>query len=164
MINVLDHMTDPCRQLQKAKNLLAPEGILYLRFPNGAFHSFLMRTSLMVSSRQFMNRFLVFHEYAFTPRAISRILQDMGFSDVRIFNSRLTGGSFTIARMFNGLIGGFFKSVEKLSGDRLLWGPSLEVIAYRERTYGDTNINRWRHGRMLIKMLYFAMIKIKFIG
>lgn len=37
-------------------------------------------------------------------------------------------------------------------------------IAYRERTYGDTNISRWRHGWLLIKMLYFAIIKIKFIG
>ncbi len=76
-----------------------------------------------------MNRFLVFHEYAFTPRAIRRILDDMGFSDVRIFNSRLTGSSFTIAQILNGLIGGFFKLMEKLSGGRLLWGPSLEIIA-----------------------------------
>jgi hypothetical protein len=37
-------------------------------------------------------------------------------------------------------------------------------ITYRERTYGETNISRWRHGWMLIQMLYFAIIKIKFIG
>ncbi|MCX5829577.1 MAG: glycosyltransferase family 2 protein [Deltaproteobacteria bacterium] len=36
-------------------------------------------------------------------------------------------------------------------------------IAYRERTYGDTNISRWRHGWLLIKMLYCSIIKIKFI-
>jgi len=36
-------------------------------------------------------------------------------------------------------------------------------IAYRERTYGETNISRWRHGWMLIEMLYYSIIKIKFI-
>lgn len=62
LINVLDHMVDACRQLQKVQDLLTPEGILYLRFPNGSFHSFVMRLSLMLSSKQFMNRFLIFHE------------------------------------------------------------------------------------------------------
>ncbi len=36
-------------------------------------------------------------------------------------------------------------------------------IRYRERTYGDTNISRFRHGWLLIKMCGFAMKKIKFI-
>ncbi len=36
-------------------------------------------------------------------------------------------------------------------------------ITYRERTYGDTNISRWTHGFILLKMLFFAARKIKFI-
>ncbi len=36
-------------------------------------------------------------------------------------------------------------------------------VAYRERTYGETNINRWRHGWMLVRMLYCAIKKIKFL-
>jgi ubiquinone/menaquinone biosynthesis C-methylase UbiE len=36
-------------------------------------------------------------------------------------------------------------------------------IRYRERIYGDTNISRWSHGWLLIKMCFFAMEKIKFI-
>jgi len=36
-------------------------------------------------------------------------------------------------------------------------------ITYRERIYGDTNISRWRHGFILLKMLFFATRKIKFI-
>ena len=36
-------------------------------------------------------------------------------------------------------------------------------IRYRSRTYGDTNINRWRHGWMLLKMVSFAARRIKFI-
>lgn len=36
-------------------------------------------------------------------------------------------------------------------------------IRYRERTYGETNINRWRDGAILFKMLIYAARKIKFI-
>jgi hypothetical protein len=36
-------------------------------------------------------------------------------------------------------------------------------IRYRERLYGDTNISRWWHGVILLRMLLFAARKIKFI-
>ncbi|MFW5804719.1 MAG: glycosyltransferase family 2 protein [bacterium] len=40
----------------------------------------------------------------------------------------------------------------------------IEVpIRYRARTYGDTNIQRWKHGLILFRMLLFASRKIKFI-
>jgi hypothetical protein len=34
---------------------------------------------------------------------------------------------------------------------------------YRSRTYGHTNIDRWRHGLLLFKMVIFAAKRIKFI-
>ncbi|MCY7349519.1 MAG: bifunctional class I SAM-dependent methyltransferase/glycosyltransferase family 2 protein [Cytophagaceae bacterium] len=36
-------------------------------------------------------------------------------------------------------------------------------IRYRARTYGETNISRFKHGWLLLKMTAFAMGKIKFI-
>ena len=40
----------------------------------------------------------------------------------------------------------------------------LEVpIRYRARTYGSTQISRFRHGLLLLRMTCFAMRKIKFI-
>ncbi len=36
-------------------------------------------------------------------------------------------------------------------------------ISYKERTYGDTNIQRWRHGVILLRMLIYAARKIKFV-
>ncbi len=35
-------------------------------------------------------------------------------------------------------------------------------IRYRERTYGTTNIQRWRHGVLLLRMVLFAARRIKF--
>lgn len=36
-------------------------------------------------------------------------------------------------------------------------------IRYRERTYGTTNIQRWRHGWLLLRMVTFAARKLKFV-
>lgn len=36
-------------------------------------------------------------------------------------------------------------------------------IRYRERTYGSTNINRWSHGWLLLRMVLFAARKLKFV-
>ena len=36
-------------------------------------------------------------------------------------------------------------------------------IRYRERTYGTTNINRWTHGWLLLKMVAFAAKRLKFV-
>ena len=36
-------------------------------------------------------------------------------------------------------------------------------IRYRTRTYGKTNISRWRHFWLLLRMVIFAAVRIKFI-
>jgi len=36
-------------------------------------------------------------------------------------------------------------------------------IRYRERVYGETQISRWRHGWLLLKMVVFAAWRIKFV-
>jgi SAM-dependent methyltransferase len=36
-------------------------------------------------------------------------------------------------------------------------------IRYQERTYGTTNIQRWRHGWLLLRMVCFAAGKLKFV-
>jgi hypothetical protein len=36
-------------------------------------------------------------------------------------------------------------------------------IRYRERTYGTTNIQRWTHGWLLLRMVAFAARRLKFV-
>ncbi|MFY9924910.1 MAG: glycosyltransferase family 2 protein, partial [Opitutaceae bacterium] len=36
-------------------------------------------------------------------------------------------------------------------------------VRYRDRTYGSTNIQRWRHGWLLLRMVMFAARKLKFV-
>mgnify|MGYP006076899763 CR=1 FL=1 len=51
----------------------------------------------------------------------------------------------------------------------LLFGSSLLdlkirdlPIRYRERTYGDTNIRRFYHGQILLRMSWFGLLKLRF--
>lgn len=64
----------------------------------------------------------------------------------------------------------YFGDFDPFGDYDLLFGASkinLKIkevpIRYQARTYGDTNIQRWRHGFLLIKMVFFAMRKIKFV-
>ncbi|MCI0534594.1 MAG: hypothetical protein L0Z50_05145 [Verrucomicrobiales bacterium] len=36
-------------------------------------------------------------------------------------------------------------------------------IRYHARTYGKTNIQRWRHGWLLLKMVVFGAMRLKFV-
>lgn len=36
-------------------------------------------------------------------------------------------------------------------------------VRYRERTYGTTNISRWKHGALLFRMVGIAAIRLKFV-
>jgi hypothetical protein len=36
-------------------------------------------------------------------------------------------------------------------------------IRYRQRRYGSTNIDRWRHGVLLLRMAWFAARKLRFV-
>jgi hypothetical protein len=64
----------------------------------------------------------------------------------------------------------YFGEFEPFGDFDLIFGAArlglkiVEVpIRYRERTYGDTNIERWKHGSILLGMLLFAARRIKFI-
>jgi len=57
-----------------------------------------------------------------------------------------------------------FGDFDLLFGAAKLTLEMVEVpVRYRERTYGTTNIERWKHGLLLLKMCVFAAGRIKFI-
>ncbi len=64
----------------------------------------------------------------------------------------------------------YFGEFDPFGDFDLLFGAArlnLEIvdlpIRYRERTYGTTNIQRWRHGWLLLKMCAFAASRLKFV-
>jgi ubiquinone/menaquinone biosynthesis C-methylase UbiE len=64
----------------------------------------------------------------------------------------------------------YFGDFDPFGDFDLLFGAaklSLKIvdvpIRYRQRTYGTTNIQRWRHGLLLFRMVAFAARRMKFI-
>jgi hypothetical protein len=64
----------------------------------------------------------------------------------------------------------YFGDFDPFGDFDLLFGASrmglkiIEIpINYRERVYGETSISRWRHGAILLVMLFFAARRIKFL-
>jgi hypothetical protein len=65
----------------------------------------------------------------------------------------------------------FFGEFDPFGDFDLLFGAArmgLKIVEipvhYRERKYGTTNIQRWRHGLILLRMLLFAARRMKFLG
>ncbi len=64
----------------------------------------------------------------------------------------------------------YFGNFDPFGDFDLLFGAAKQTlkivdlpIRYRERTYGTTNIQRWSHGWLLLKMVSFAANRIKFV-
>ena len=65
---------------------------------------------------------------------------------------------------------GYFGDFDPFGDFDLLFGAArlhLKIIdmpvRYHERSYGTTNIKRWQHGLLLLRMVFFALKKIKFV-
>ena len=63
----------------------------------------------------------------------------------------------------------YFGNFDPFGDFDLLFGAAklklkiLEIpVRYHKRQYGETNISRWHHGILLLKMLIFAAGRIKF--
>ncbi|MBN2036763.1 MAG: glycosyltransferase [Chitinispirillaceae bacterium] len=64
----------------------------------------------------------------------------------------------------------YFGSLDPFGDFDLIFGAArynLKIvdlpIRYRERTYGRTNIHRWRHGVLLFRMVILALRRLKFV-
>jgi 2-polyprenyl-3-methyl-5-hydroxy-6-metoxy-1,4-benzoquinol methylase len=135
-INVLDHSTMPWVEIARARELLRTGGLIYLRFPNGLLHSRIYRMSQQCGISNSTRKFLVFHEYSFTPKHIKKLLSDHGFVQTIIINSPPSEGdpyglfpTPILATQVKRIIYSVAKCIEFISFRRLFLGTSLEVIA-----------------------------------
>jgi SAM-dependent methyltransferase len=137
-INVLDHSTLPWLEINRASELLRPEGLIYLRFPNGSLHSRIYRIAHKLGLSNSLRQFLVFHTYSFTPSYIRRLLHDSGFVQTTILNSPPSEGdphklfpNPIFAIYVKKLMYSFAKCTDTMSRKRLFLGTSLEVTAIK---------------------------------
>jgi len=84
----------------------------------------------------------------------------------------LCGTKVLFRKDYESIVGNraYFGNFDPFGDFDLLFGASklnLKIadvpIRYRNRTYGSTNIHRWKHGLLLLRMTIFAARKLKFI-
>jgi len=143
-INVLDHSVEPWKEIDRTNNLLKPEGLIYIRFPNGFLHTRIYRLALKLRLANLARRFLVFHQFCFTPKFIRKFLSDWGFSGINILNSPPSEGDPhklfylpTLAQFIKRSFHMMAKAMEVISRRKILLGTSLEVTAFK----GTSHIN-----------------------
>jgi len=137
-INALEHSTMPWLEIDMAKNLLRPGGLIYLRFPNGLVHSSVYRMAFQCGLHNSVRKLLVFHKYSFTAKYIRRLLRDRGFTKITFYNSPpVLGDPYkifpnpTLSTYIKRSVHRLVHSAHVLSGGHLLFGPSLEAIAIK---------------------------------
>ncbi len=138
-INVLDHSAAPWLELSKAFSLLKPGGMIYIRCPNGIFHTTLQRIASAAGITKYINKYLVFHEYSLTPHVLRMLLRDFGFVRCVLKNSPMSEGdpynllkSRTMGTYLKKLIQLTARTVAALSFDRIVCGSSMEAVAYKK--------------------------------
>jgi len=135
-INVLEHSTIPWLEIDRARNLLRPGGLIYLRFPNGSLHARIYRTANRHGLSKSLRRYLVFHKYSFTHRYIRRLLHDHGFAQITVVNSPPSEGdphylfpTPSLAYCVKRFLHTIAVTAQTLSKGKILLGTSLEVTA-----------------------------------
>jgi 2-polyprenyl-3-methyl-5-hydroxy-6-metoxy-1,4-benzoquinol methylase len=78
--NTFDQLADPRGVLNRARTLLRPHGVVAIRVPNGAFYA-RMRRKRGGWPLLAQNNLLSFpYRWGFTPRSLTRLLVDVGFT------------------------------------------------------------------------------------
>lgn len=142
-INVLDHLRNPIGALQEAWRILRPNGLIYIRVPNGPFHVRLMSLLSAVELRHMA----VFHLFGFSRHAFLHHLPRLGFKVAEIRTAPPSGDdSFAQLGSWMALFGRSLKVAGHLAYrllvglglDRKAWGPSIEVIAFKAHPNSST--------------------------
>lgn len=77
--HVLEHVSDAHGFLNELRLLLEPNAPVYIEVPM-QFDSLLDRISLLRRTKPVYSDFSIHHHYFFTPRALTKLLEDHGFS------------------------------------------------------------------------------------
>jgi SAM-dependent methyltransferase len=139
--NTFDQLADPRASVMAAYRLLSPAGVLAIRVPNGAYYAAQRRRLAQRNpvrrraARALLaqNNLLSFpYRWGFTPRALSRLLDQAGFSVERLRGDVLVPIGDEWTRRWARLEEIAIKRVQALAARRRPWlAPWFEVYARR---------------------------------
>lgn len=136
LVNVLETVTDPAAIVRAMALQVKPQGIIAVRVSNGLFHQ-CMRAPIRWCGSQHDQ---AFHLFSYSPSALRTLMEASGFEVLSLRNSAPSLGPVTSAtswgrRLKWRLVGSGLSMAAalayRLSGGRLVWAPSFELIARR---------------------------------
>ena len=137
LVNVLETVTDPAAIVRAMTQQVKPQGMIAVRVSNGLFHQ-RMRAPVRWRGSQYDQ---AFHLFSYSPNALRRLIEASGFEVISLRNSAPSLGPVTSAnsrgrRLKWRVVGRGLSMVAdlayRLSGGRLVWAPSFELIARRK--------------------------------
>lgn len=94
--NVIDFFSHPLEQMRQIRRVLAPGGAALVRAPNAVFQLAAWRLSRVVVWPAPLARLVrdayFFQPLVWSPRTLRRLLDDAGFTGVRLWNSEVSWG------------------------------------------------------------------------
>jgi SAM-dependent methyltransferase len=136
LVNVLETVTNPASLLRQVAGALTPSGLVVIRATNGSFHLPMRTPASWVGSRYDQ----AFHLFLYSPQALRSLLEKIGLHTIAIHNSVPSRGPLTPANPWMSRLKwrigatAFWSCAEvlfKVSGGRMVWAPSFELIAQR---------------------------------
>ena len=140
--NVIDFFSRPLEQMRQIRRVLAPGGAALVRAPNAVFQLAAWRLSRVVVWPESVARLVrdayFFQPLVWSPRTLRRLLEDAGFTDVRLWNSEPSWGDPYHAasrgreRLDSAVKQGLralAQAVAAASSRRLLIGSSISALA-----------------------------------
>jgi 2-polyprenyl-3-methyl-5-hydroxy-6-metoxy-1,4-benzoquinol methylase len=136
LVNVLETVTNPARLLRQVAGALTPSGLVVIRATNGAFHLPMRTPARWVGSRYDQ----AFHLFLYSPQALRSLLKGIGLHTIAIHNSVPSRGPLSPANPWASRLKwrigatAFWSGAEmlyKVTGGRMVWAPSFELIAQR---------------------------------
>ena len=132
--NTFDQLPDPANAVRAARRLLAPNGILALRVPNGDCYARWRAVATQGGVRArfaiallAQNNLLTFpYRFGFSPRSLTRLLRDAGFRVQRVVPDVLVPTADEYTRRLAAVEERLFKPLTRR------WMPWFEVYARRQ--------------------------------
>lgn len=82
-LDVLEHVADPLQDLQRARELLAPRGLLVMRVPNTVFHLIKTRACTVLGVND-VGLQMDYHLNHFTPKTLMKTLGRCGYRTISL--------------------------------------------------------------------------------